>query len=369
MSVVEKANQTGYKTCSRCGKEKPLDIMHWTRTKSTKDGFHTICKSCRNKTNKVIIPVDESDGFRICSKCKMRKPLNIDYFKKNKQNYKGYNTICRECTSKRDKIKRGTYKEGHYTCRQCLREYKQSEENFPKDNFFKSGLSDICHNCNIVNEKIGSQTLKEGNKFCTNCGEQYPETKDYFFKRGKGFDCHCKECRGYEFGIKQNVMNRKTIEGHKYCTECKQLLPLSSKYFYKNNSIEDGFTTQCKKCIRKWQINNIDSIRKNKKIYQQIRRSRKKQLTNDFTIDDWVDCKEYFNNSCCYCGKKTKELQQDHLVPLSKDGPYTKDNIVPACKRCNVSKKDDDFDEWYPQQEFYSKERENKILRYLKSGS
>lgn len=359
----------GYKICSKCEEEKPLTIEYWSKNNSTKDGFHTICKACRNKTDKVIIPIDESDGFRTCSKCGIRKPLVDKYFTKSKDNKEGFKTICRACLSKYNKIMRNTYKEGYDNCRICYKEYKINEDNFPKDEYFKTGFSDVCHHCNKIINKIKSQTLKLGHKFCINCGEQYPETKEYFFRRGNHFDTTCKKCRGYEFGTKQSVMNREKIDGYKYCTECGDLLELTTKNFYKSNSVEDGFTTKCKKCIRIKQKENITVIRKNKRIYQQHRRSRKKKLPSTFNQEQWTECKEYFNNSCCYCGEKTVELQQDHFIPISKGGHYTNYNIVPACQGCNVSKKDNDFKEWYLQQKFYSKERENKILRYLKSNS
>jgi 5-methylcytosine-specific restriction endonuclease McrA len=73
---------------------------------------------------------------------------------------------------------------------------------------------------------------------------------------------------------------------------------------------------------------------------------------------------ETFDNKCAYCGKE-KPLAQDHFVPLSKGGEYTNNNIICSCKSCNSSKSDKDFFEWYPEQLFYSKEREAKILKYL----
>ncbi len=44
---------------------------------------------------------------------------------------------------------------------------------------------------------------------------------------------------------------------------------------------------------------------------------------------------------CYYCGKKNtfKNLTMDHLVPLSRGGRSTKDNLVPCCKPCNNKKR------------------------------
>ena len=45
--------------------------------------------------------------------------------------------------------------------------------------------------------------------------------------------------------------------------------------------------------------------------------------------------------TCYYCGKqfKPKELTMDHVVPLSRGGRSTKDNLVASCKECNNKKK------------------------------
>jgi 5-methylcytosine-specific restriction protein A len=45
--------------------------------------------------------------------------------------------------------------------------------------------------------------------------------------------------------------------------------------------------------------------------------------------------------TCYYCSKqfKPKELTMDHVVPLSRGGRSTKDNLVTSCKECNNKKK------------------------------
>ena len=47
-------------------------------------------------------------------------------------------------------------------------------------------------------------------------------------------------------------------------------------------------------------------------------------------------------NTCLYCGGEFRdfELTRDHLVPRSRGGHDTWDNVVAACKRCNHHKGD-----------------------------
>ena len=47
------------------------------------------------------------------------------------------------------------------------------------------------------------------------------------------------------------------------------------------------------------------------------------------------------NYTCGYCGKRCRddELTIDHVIPSSKGGGWTWDNLVTACKDCNRKKK------------------------------
>jgi hypothetical protein len=59
------------------------------------------------------------------------------------------------------------------------------------------------------------------------------------------------------------------------------------------------------------------------------RRARKQWLLTKF--GDGVEC------PCTWCGVTLTvfTLQQDRLVP---GGPYRRDNLVPACARCNIAR-------------------------------
>jgi hypothetical protein len=71
-----------------------------------------------------------------------------------------------------------------------------------------------------------------------------------------------------------------------------------------------------------------------------------------------------FDNRCAYCGA-TGELHIEHVVPISRGGPHSLGNIVPACPDCNLKKRDSDALEWYKMQSFYSEIRWKKICAVL----
>ena len=73
---------------------------------------------------------------------------------------------------------------------------------------------------------------------------------------------------------------------------------------------------------------------------RQIRRAHEAGVMADFTQEQWEEMLVGFENKCAYCRKEFPpgELEQDHIVPVSRGGAYTKTNVFPACAICNQSK-------------------------------
>jgi len=69
------------------------------------------------------------------------------------------------------------------------------------------------------------------------------------------------------------------------------------------------------------------------------RRMLERESVAVLTLEEWEDIKKHYKYRCVYCGEK-KPLTRDHVVPVSKGGAFTKDNVVPACKSCNSVKRD-----------------------------
>lgn len=51
-----------------------------------------------------------------------------------------------------------------------------------------------------------------------------------------------------------------------------------------------------------------------------------------------------YTQVCEYCGAAAEHA--DHFIPLAKDGLHCRDNLVPACSPCNLSKQARDPIEW-----------------------
>ena len=58
---------------------------------------------------------------------------------------------------------------------------------------------------------------------------------------------------------------------------------------------------------------------------------------SDLTDAQWLRILEAW--ACCaYCGAPGPALQRDCVLPISRGGRYTVENVVPACRSCNASK-------------------------------
>jgi 5-methylcytosine-specific restriction endonuclease McrA len=129
------------------------------------------------------------------------------------------------------------------------------------------------------------------------------------------------------------------------------------------------YHTEVGKEMHKARIDRYNQTEKGK-LTNVSKRNRRKHIIsnteNSFTSNDWLDCLTHFDNSCAYCGCQTK-LSQDHVIPVSKLGSYTVDNIVPSCKPCNSSKSNSDLNEWYKTKPYYTYERFNKITSYIQT--
>ncbi|HHX11142.1 MAG TPA: hypothetical protein GX729_07255 [Firmicutes bacterium] len=107
--------------------------------------------------------------------------------------------------------------------------------------------------------------------------------------------------------------------------------------------------------------------------YMRDYRKKQKQLAegnkvpeNGLPLKEWKKVLDYFDNECAYCGERDTELEQEHIIPVSKGGKYEMGNIIPACRSCNSSKQNKNIHEWYEQQEFYNDLKLNKIENFCK---
>lgn len=147
---------------------------------------------------------------------------------------------------------------------------------------------------------------------------------------------------------------RKPISGktQKYCSRCApHVIRMRGKARSKSTWLFWKPTTKfCKSCHKMKPVTDFGLVAKPsgtlKRRHECVTchrldtRSRKtgvrlgKSMLSD---NDWRMTLYAFGNRCAYCGGAWEH--RDHLIPLAMGGEFTKMNIVPACKNCNLKKR------------------------------
>ena len=70
-----------------------------------------------------------------------------------------------------------------------------------------------------------------------------------------------------------------------------------------------------------------------------------------------------WNDKCAYCGEEATSL--DHIIPRFKSGSSNRNNLIPACRRCNTSKASSKMEDWYQAQTFFQKEKLEEIVAWM----
>lgn len=191
--------------------------------------------------------------------------------------------------------------------------------------------------------------------------------------------------------------------------------PSTTEYFYSNDKNKtDHLYPECKRCtvVRSnfWAINNPEQERLNrlrkrktpialeykKKARLKARKSGYKReydrrpevkarkysnrhRNHEISEKEWLYCKNYFKDDdgdwcCAYCGKKiqdhwvtykgVKVLGDFHKEHKDDDGANDLRNCIPSCESCNSRKWRFPMEEWYREQEFFTEERYNKIIKW-----
>lgn len=89
-----------------------------------------------------------------------------------------------------------------------------------------------------------------------------------------------------------------------------------------------------------WLEKNRDLFNELHRLSEIRRRAKKALVKNDLTNAEWEEVKKQFNYICLSCHKNESQakLTIDHIMPISKYGENTKNNIQPLCHSCNAKK-------------------------------
>ena len=279
-------------------------------------------------------------------------------------------------------------------CNRCGNDLLATTEFFFKSKLGKYGLRGKCKQClyeiKLLTELSSYKPKKKpipkaGMKFCSRCNNELPATPEFFHRqssRSTGLREICKECRRNnvdEPGEVKRARRRKYIQEfpekekgnrkRQYYANRDIILARHKIWIAKNaESVSKQHGEYCRThrleisvAEKIYRENNPDKF----KILRQRRRNKEREVITTLTEQVWRECKQFFNGECAYCGKKTDNPTQEHVIALSKDGPYTGGNIIPACGSCNSSKYNHGSYTWYSKQPFFTKKRFKRITKWI----
>lgn len=145
----------------------------------------------------------------------------------------------------------------------------------------------------------------------------------------------------------------------KQCFNCKQILPATSDYFYRNRYRTDGWKSQCKTCskvsAKQYRANNKHQIQQYNKSYREAGRrpqtftdhmsscakrryteykngAKRRQLQFRLTHEEFM---AFWQQPCAYCGDAIADIGLDRM---DNGKGYSLENVTPCCKWCNRMK-------------------------------
>lgn len=175
------------------------------------------------------------------------------------------------------------------------------------------------------------------NKICTKCHEsKYPQE----FRTYKKYDKHyllgyCRKCENiYSKAYREN----NPIKVKEYNSSYRKINKSKISEYNKNYDITHSNRILYLKEYSK-EYRKTERGKKLRLIAQQNRRALEFGRLERILFDEWEKLKSLYKNICLCCGASNVLLTMDHVVPLSKGGSNTIDNIQPLCQSCNSKKR------------------------------
>jgi 5-methylcytosine-specific restriction endonuclease McrA len=108
-----------------------------------------------------------------------------------------------------------------------------------------------------------------------------------------------------------------------------------------SDSRRKHYESNCDEVIARskiWAEHNPERIRQAKTNNLRKRRAARHASRGNFTVEEFKELYESYGNTCPACGDTEAVLEADHVVPLTKGGSDSINNIQPLCGSCNGKK-------------------------------
>jgi 5-methylcytosine-specific restriction endonuclease McrA len=216
------------------------------------------------------------------------------------------------------------------SCSKC-KELK-STDLFQIDKSRKDGLQTYCKQCRKTHQR-----------------NYYVSNKEKFDKKQKLNRDSNKE------SINESARNRYQLNKEKE-SERKKIYYLNNKKKIdeRNKNYNKINKRKRQKRERIYYLENKESISEKSKIYiknnpernrNASAKRRVRQMQNGVYLITSKELKNLYSANCFYCGFN-KNIEIDHIVPISRGGSHSIGNLISACMTCNRSKNNKYLVEW-----------------------
>lgn len=147
---------------------------------------------------------------------------------------------------------------------------------------------------------------------------------------------HCAQCNElltmpYAFKFCGQRCMTRNIRGREErsapCLMCHNKIPPSDRLDKKFCS------TSCSSSYRYY---FVPGVKEQRTVSSAKRRAQKMQAESPLKYSEWKEIVSKCNNRCLCCG--IEGVTMDHVVPLSRGGSHSIDNVQPLCLKCNLKK-------------------------------
>ena len=267
------------------------------------------CQVCAGNKQLIV-----NDNGKECTKCKEILPLD-KFFKVKRKHGFGINHECIECKRKRQRGRIGQNKHKKYGAKYMklaklksqIKHGKMFEHN---GKYFTIGLKTDLHR-----------------NFCRFCKKSWLNKKPLIYCSKECTKMGSLASRGLKFFLKKiNGIKRNYTE--KNCIDC--------------NTIFESPGKRCKQCSDLYKKVNEKISKDKAKAKRRARMDIKAERINSYAIfkkDNWT---------CRMCSTKVQKVniyaddaaELDHIIPISRGGTHTIDNVQTLCRKCNQFKSD-----------------------------
>lgn len=219
-------------------------------------------------------------------------------------------------------------------CFRC-REYKTLAA-FSKSRAERDGLSRECKTCAAARRPVATkkralliERAARTEKPCSKCGTVKPLSD--FPKRPTAADGRMPRCAECEASYRAANSERITQQQQQYRAANKEAIQRRER---RALLMQDAAECERRAAYQlEWQRQNRQAATAHRNNYE----AKKRGNGGTHTAAEWATLCEHYGNLCLCCGQ-SKPLTADHIVPVSKGGGSSIENIQPLCKGCNSSK-------------------------------